>query len=181
MQQFYKKWRQYLSISSHTWFPPYSHIFNSSVCSVLLMTQVLYLTQINRTLISFFSSSEGLDQNCSRNRNQSWRKTRRKTGWNCPRCHCYCLQTRMRSPRSRCCLRKSHWKSWTNHCCCWNWRRTWKKTACAISATSHHSSPNRCLFLTCATDQLSRQCEKNPTKNTEISLFPGLNHNISDT
>lgn len=89
---------------------------------------ILYLTQINWTLISsFFSSLEGLDQNCLRNQSQNWRKTRRrrKKGWNCHRCHCYCLQMRMRSPRNRCCPRKRHWKSWTNHyCCCWNWRRT---------------------------------------------------------
>ncbi len=133
------------------------------------MTRVLYLTLIS----SFFSSSEGLDQNCWRNLNQRWRKTRRRKSWNCHRCHCYCLQTRMRSPRSRCCLRKSHWKSWTSHCCCWSWRRTWRKTARAISATLHHSSPNRCFFLTCGTDQvLSRQCKHTHKKNTEISHFP---------
>ncbi len=127
-----------------------SHIFNSSVCLMMFMTRVLYLTLIS----SFFSSSEGLDQNCWRNLNQRWRKTRRRKSWNCHRCHCYCLQTRMRSPRSRCCLRKSHWKSWTSHCCCWSWRRTWRKTARGLSATLHHSSPNRCLFLTCGTDQV---------------------------
>lgn len=118
-----------LSVSSHTSLPSLlTHVLSTYDTSSVFES-------FNLTLISsFFSSSEGLDQNCLRNQSlsQSWRKTRRRTrrkGWSCPRCHCYCLQTRMKSWRSRCCLRKSRWKSSTNHCC-WSWRRTSKKTAC---------------------------------------------------
>lgn len=132
-------------------------MFNSRTAE--RVTRVLPSNQI---ISSFFSFLEGLDPNCLRSRSPSpsWRKTRRRRtrkGWSFPRCRCYCLQTRMRSWRSRCCLRKSRRKSLTNHCCR-SWKRTSKKTA-DQHIKSCVSTFNLCLFLTGGTDRV-RQCEE---------------------